>query len=158
MENKHIHWKALIINILISMGVGALASFFTKNNTDVYSTLIQPLLAPPAVVFPIVWTILFLLMGISAYLVFVSPKPLKKPALVIYGMQLAVNFFWLIFFFNLQLYLFSFIWLMLLWVLVIIMLILFASVRKSAACLQIPYFLWITFAAYLNLGIYLLNR
>ena len=105
----------------------------------------------------VVWTILFTLMGISAYLVSASDSKDKTPALRIYGIQLAVNFFWSILFFCLQAYWFAFVWLILLWVLILAMIVSFAKVSFPAAMLQIPYLLWVTFAGYLSLAVALLN-
>jgi len=150
--------KALVISILISLGVGGLSGFLTRNSMDVYKDLIKPELSPPGWVFPIVWTILFILMGISAYLVYRSDSPYRNSSLKIYALQLVVNFFWTIIFFNLQMYLLAFLWLLLLWVLILLMIVSFHKVNKTAAYLMIPYLLWVTFAGYLNLSIYLLNR
>lgn len=150
--------KALVISILIPVCVGAAAAFLTRNSMDVYEKLVQPPLSPPSWVFPAVWTILYVLMGVSAYLIYRSDSPEKKSALKIYAAQLAVNFFWTIIFFNLEMYLLSFIWLLLLLVLIIRMIAGFSGISKTAAYLQIPYLLWVSFAGYLNLGIYLLNR
>ncbi|WMJ21925.1 TspO/MBR family protein [Paludicola sp. MB14-C6] len=152
-----IQFKPLIISILIPLAVGGLSGFLTKNSMELFKNLNQPPLAPPPILFPIVWTILFILMGISAYLVWVSDSPYKKPALLLYGVQLFFNFMWSIIFFNWEMRLFAFIWLMILWLLIIIMIALFYKVDKRAAYLQIPYLLWVTFAAYLNFAIYILN-
>jgi tryptophan-rich sensory protein len=150
--------KALVICILIPLSVGALSALLTNNSMNTYEKLIQPPLSPPGWLFPIVWTILFILMGISSYLIYVSDSPYKKSALRIYAIQLAVNFFWTLIFFNMERYLFAFIWLLLLIVLIVIMIMSFSRINKTAAYLQIPYLLWVSFAGYLNLGIYLLNR
>lgn len=152
-----IQFKPLIISILISLAVGGLSGFLTMGSMEQYKQLTQPPLAPPSIVFPIVWTILFILMGVSAYLVYVSNSPYKKPALTVYAIQLFFNFMWSIFFFNLEMRLFAFFWLLALWVLIVIMILLFYKVDKRAAYLQIPYLLWVSFAAYLNFAIYLLN-
>lgn len=149
---------ALIVSILISVGVGAAAALLSRNSMDVYQNLVQPPLSPPGWLFPVVWTILYILMGISAYLIYVSDSPYKNSALKIYAAQLAVNFLWTIIFFNLEMYLFAFLWLLLLLVLIILMIRSFAKISKTAAYLQLPYLLWVIFAGYLNLGIYLLNR
>ena len=154
MKNK----KALIISILISVGVGALSALLTRNSMDVYEKVIQPPLSPPSWIFPVVWTILFVLMGISAYLIYRSDSLYRNSALRIYAIQLVVNFFWSIIFFNLEMYLLSFLWLLLLLLLIILMIMSFFKINKTAAYLQIPYLLWVTFAGYLNLGIYLLNK
>jgi len=153
-----IKWKPLIISLVLSLGVGALSGFLTSGSMDVYKSLTQPPLSPPAIVFPIVWTILFLLMGISAYLIYNENAYDSGKALILYGVQLLVNFLWPIFFFNMQLYWFSFLWILFLWVLIILMIKEFYKINKTAAYLQIPYLLWVTFAAYLNLAIALLNK
>ena len=154
-------WKPYIISVAIALGVGALAAFFTRNSMDIYGSLNQPPLSPPSWLFPVVWTILYTLMGISAAMVYVKGEekgidttlPLK-----IYAVQLAANFLWSIVFFNLRWFLFAYIWLMLLWVLIIVMIVQFRRISRPAAYLQIPYLLWVTFASYLNLMIYILNR
>lgn len=154
MKNK----KALIVSILISVGVGALAAFFTRNSMEVYENLIQPPLSPPSWVFPVVWTILYILMGISAYLIYRSDSFYRNSVLRIYAAQLIVNFFWTIIFFNLEMYFFAFLWLLLLLGLIILMIYSFSKINKTAAYLQIPYLLWVIFAGYLNFGIYWLNK
>lgn len=155
-----IRFKPLIISLLISLGVGALSGFLTKGSMKIYQSLIQPPLAPPPWVFPVVWTVLYILMGISAYLVFMShaPEAQKATALTIYALQLAVNFIWPILFFNLGWILFAFFWLLLLIVLIVWMIVLFRRVSPLAAYLQVPYLVWTIFAGYLNWGVYLLNR
>jgi len=152
--------KALIISLLISLGVGALSGFLTKDSMKTFESLVKPALSPPGFVFPIVWTILFILMGVSAYLVWTSdaPRIQKQRALAVYGVQLAINFLWSIIFFNLDAYLFAFVWLLLLWLMIILMIYLFGKISRTAAYLQIPYLLWVSFAGYLNLAIYLLNK
>ena len=120
--------------------------------------VLKPPLSPPGMVFPIVWSILFALMGIGAARVATSPKRKSDDiALNLFIIQLIVNFFWSFFFFNAQAFGFAAIWLILLWVLVLLMIIAFWKVDRLAAWLQIPYLIWLTFAAYLNLGVYLLN-
>ena len=151
-------WLPYIISIAIALGVGGLGAVLTMNSMDIYSTLNQPALSPPGFLFPIVWTILYTLMGISAAIIYKSDDPERTQALKIYAFQLIVNFLWTIIFFNLRQFLFSFIWLVLLDVLVVIMISKFHKISPLAAWLQIPYLLWILFATYLNLGIYLLNR
>lgn len=154
---KKIDWKALIISLLISFGVAGLSAFLTMKNMDIYKQLVQPPLAPPGFLFPIVWTILFALMGISAYMVYKSGGEKVGSALAVYGLQLVFNFFWTIIFFNVRNYLFAFIWLIALLILIATMIIKFYDINKTAGLLQIPYFLWVMFAGYLNLAIYLLN-
>ncbi len=150
--------KPLIISLLISLGTGALSSSFTMNSMGAYSELNKPLLSPPGYVFPIVWTILFTLMGISSYMIYESNSSDKNMALKIYATQLVFNFLWSIVFFNLQAPLLAFIVLLVLWVLIIAMIRSFYNINQTAAYLQIPYLLWVTFAGYLNFAIYLLNR
>ena len=151
-------WLPYIISIAIALGVGGLGAVLTMNSMDIYATLNQPALSPPGFLFPIVWTILYTLMGISAAIIYKSDDPGRAQALKIYAFQLIVNFLWTIIFFNLRQFLFAFIWLVLLDVLVVIMISKFHKISPLAAWLQVPYLLWILFATYLNLGIYLLNR
>lgn len=149
--------KNYTVGILIPLLVGGLAAILTMDGMDKYQNLNQPMFAPPTIVFPIAWAILYILMGIGSVLIYREKGENTKKALTVYGIQLAVNFFWSIFFFNMNLFLFSFIWLVLLWLLVLIMIILFAKIKPAAAYLQFPYLLWLTFAAYLNFSVYMLN-
>ena len=124
-----------------------------------YESLIKPSLSPPGWVFPIVWTILYILMGVSAYLVWTSEKSGKRNiALGAYAVQLALNFIWTIVFFGFDAYLAAFAILVMLWLAILFMILAFYGVNKAAAYLQIPYLLWVTFAGYLNLAIWLLNK
>ena len=156
-------WKKIkpyVISVAIALAVGGLSALLTKNNMSVYNNIERPALAPPMVVFPIVWSILFILMGISSAMVWVNRE--KDPdtafaALRVYGMQLIINFFWSIIFFNMQAYLFAFIWLVLLWIFILVMIAQFRKISPLAAYLQLPYLLWVTFAGYLTLMIYQLN-
>ena len=157
-SEKEINWKTLIISILISLGVGTLAGLLNKEAFEAYSVFIKPPLAPPSIVFPIVWTILYFLMGISAYKIFESEDVNRKNALIIYGIQLFVNFAWPFIFFNKQDFLFAFIWLLLLVAAVASMIYVFYKIDKKAGLLQIPYLIWLLFAAYLNYGVYILNK
>ena len=121
-------------------------------------TVRQPPLSPPAIVFPIVWTILYALMGIGAARISVAPDSQnRRRGLNLFIIQLIVNFFWSLIFFNAQAYGFAFLWLLLLWFLVLWMAVSFYRVDPAAALLQIPYLLWLTFAAYLNYGVWMLN-
>ena len=150
--------KPLIISLIISLGVGGLSGFLTRNNTNNMENLKKPALTPPSWLFPIVWTILFILMGISAYLVYMSDSNFKKPALVFYALQLAANFIWPIIFFNFSAYFLAFIWIIIIWLLILAMVKLFCNCSKTAGLLQLPYLLWVTFAGYLNYSIWILNR
>ncbi len=155
----HIYWKPLIISLLISLGTGGLSALLTSGSMNEYQNLNQPPLAPPGSIFPIVWTILFFLMGISCYGIWTAAHTeKKKQALWIYGIQLFMNFCWSIFFFLLEWRLFAFIWLIGLWIMILAMIITFKRIRPWAGWLQVPYLLWVTFAGYLNLAVYLLNR
>ena len=151
-----IQWKNLITCIAIPLAVGSLSALLTRNSMETFNAITKPGLAPPSWLFPVVWTILYVLMGIASYLVLTSGKPNEK-ALTTYGIQLIFNFFWSLIFFNLELYLFAFVWLVLLWLLILKTTLLFYQISKPAGYLMVPYLLWVTFAGYLNLSIYLLN-
>lgn len=151
-----IQWKKLFVCIAIPLVVGGLSAALTKDSMELYETVQKPALTPPGWIFPVVWTILFVLMGIASYLILTTEKS-KDTALRIYGLQLAVNFFWSILFFNLQQYQLSFFWLLLLWLLVFITTVLFYQISKPAGYLMLPYLFWVTFAGYLNLSISLLT-
>ena len=155
---KNLNVKQLAVSLLISLGVGILAGILTSDSFGIYNGLIKPPLSPPAWLFPVVWTVLYILMGISAYMVYQSNDDFKYVALAIYAIQLVFNFLWSIIYFNLGNPLFAFVWLVMLWVLIVAMIISFAKVNKISALLQIPYLLWVTFAGYLNLTLYLLNN
>ena len=148
--------KDLIISIAIPLITGGLSAIISRSGMQDFSSVAQPPLSPPAILFPIVWTVLYILMGIASYMVSLSDKDTGN-ALKLYGIQLGVNFFWSIFFFVLGLYWFSFLWLVLLWVLIVLTIISFHKISNTAAYLMIPYLLWVSFAGYLNLGIALLN-
>lgn len=152
-------YKPYIFWVLLAEGVGILAGLLTRNAMMIYASGIQkPPLSPPAILFPIVWTILYALMGIGAARIATSPdRPEGDNSLNLFIIQLIVNFFWSFFFFNAQAFGFAFIWLIVLWLLVLAMILSFRKVDKLAALLQIPYLIWLTFAAYLNLAVYLLN-
>lgn len=153
-------WKSYVFWILLAEAVGALSGWLSREGSEVFSqTVIQPPLSPPAILFPIVWTILYALMGIGAAQVSLTPSsPERSRSLNLVLIQLVVNFFWSLIFFNAQAYGFAFLWLLLLWVLVLLMILAFRKVDPLAALLQIPYLLWLTFAAYLSFGVWYLNR
>lgn len=158
MKEK-INWKALIVALLIPLAAGGLSALLTKDNMLIFEYVKKPPLSPPGWIFPVVWTVLYILMGIASYLVYVSAAsgPRKERALTVYAAQLVLNFFWTIIFFNLELFLAAFIWLVLLWLALFICMVLFAYISRRAVWLLVPYLLWVSFAGYLNLGIYLLN-
>lgn len=149
----------LIKNIAVPLLAGGVAGLLTRDAMSTYQNVNQPPLAPPAWLFPVVWTILYTLMGISAWLIKNTrvSKEKKQEALSVYYYQLVVNFLWPVFFFNFQWFLFSFFWLVLLWILVFVMIRRFYEISKPASFLNIPYLLWLTFAAYLNLAVWWLN-
>ena len=155
-----INLKQLLLNLVIPLAVGGLSAFLTMGNMDILEELNTPMLTPPKIVFPIVWTILFLLMGISSYLVSQSNvlDADKTSALMVYGLQLVVNFIWPLLFFNGQKFFGAFICLIVLLALVIVMTVKFYKINKPAGLLQIPYIIWLLFAAYLNLSVYLMNK
>ncbi len=157
--SKKINWPALIVSILIPLGVGAVSAVLSGGGMMTFQQIDKPPLSPPGWLFPVVWTVLYTLMGIASYLVYTSDASdsQKSRALTVYGVQLGVNFFWSIIFFNFQAFLFAFYWLVLLWVLIIATIYTFGKISKPAAWLLVPYLLWVTFAGYLNYGIYLLN-
>ncbi|WP_313073708.1 TspO/MBR family protein [Lacrimispora sp.] len=149
--------RKLIIFILIPLAVGLVSGILTKNSMTMYNTLNQPALSPPGWVFPVVWTILYILMGVSSYLIATSPSQKKQEALLLYAIQLFLNFIWSPIFFGLGNYFLAFLVLVLLWYVIVKMIRAFFRIDPTAALLQIPYLLWITFAGYLNLAIIFLN-
>lgn len=150
-----INYKLLIFNIILPLIIGGIGTLL--GNPSSYSIINKPSFSPPAILFPIVWTILYILMGISAYMISVSDDSDKKKAYIIYLIQLVVNGLWSLFFFRFKWYLFSFFWILLLISLVIIMIDRFYKINKVSGYLQLPYLAWLIFASILNLSIYLLN-
>ena len=149
MKKRYLFWIAL------AEGVGALAGWLTRDGVASFGDVFtQPALTPPSWVFPVVWGILYTLMGISAARIAATEK---QQGLNLYILQLAVNFFWPLLFFNAHAFGFAAIWLGLLWVLVLLMILRFRKADPLAAILQIPYLLWLTFALYLNLAVWRLN-
>ena len=157
-SEKSIRWKPLILFFALSLLAWLVAAYFSRTAGMVYRTLIQPPFAPPGWSFRVVWPILYILLAISAYLVFVSDSKYRKPALILYGVQLFMNAIWPLWFFRLQLYFVAVVWIASLWFVIEGMIFLFFLCRKSAGFLQIPYFLWGSLAGYLTLGVWLLNR
>ncbi len=151
-----IDYKKLLISIFIPLALGGIVGFLTSGS-NTYQNINQPSFAPPAILFPIVWTILYTLMGISYYLIATSNKENEK-AKRTYIIQLAINLIWPILFFTFEAYFLSFIWILLLIYFIIQMILEFYPINKAAAYLQIPYLLWTSFAGILNLWIYFLNR
>lgn len=152
MSKFKIYLKAILIPVI----VGAIVGFITSRFID-YNSLVQPPLAPPGILFPIVWSVLYVLMGVS-YGILESNSLVDSDINFIYYLQLFVNALWSIFFFVLKWRFFAFLWILLLLILVVIMIIRFYRKNKIAGLLQIPYLLWVAFATYLNFAIWLLNK
>ena len=162
--NKKINVIKLIVAIAIPLAVGMLSSFITKDAMMSFNAMKKPPLAPPGILFPIAWTILYILMGISSYIIYAydaqndtSSLNLKNKCLSLYAIQLIFNFFWSIIFFKFKLYIFAFAWLVILWILVFKLMKVSKKISKVASYLLIPYLIWMAFAAYLNIGIIILN-
>ncbi len=144
-------YKRIIYSLLPIIG-GGIVGLIISSYMD-YQDLIKPPLSPPGFIFPIVWTILYLLMGISYYISNSDDKELDQ----IYLLQLLVNFLWPIIFFVLKMYFSAFLWIILLLILVVVMIKEFLRIKKLSGYLQIPYLLWLLFATYLNIGVFILN-
>ncbi len=147
----------LILSILFPLLTGGLSALISKKGIQAFSLVNKPPLTPPSFVFPIVWTILYALMGISFYIALSSPKGDKKNAVKVYLLQLFFNFFWTPLFFNAKLYFIAFVWLICLIAAILAMIFEFNKLSSKAAKLQIPYLIWCCFAAYLNFGVFLAN-
>lgn len=141
--------------IFLPIIIGTIVGIITSNSID-YSNLTKPPFAPSGIVFPIAWTIIYLLMGISYFLFKNNTYDNQKESLVYY-LQLFVNALWSIIFFNLEWRFFAIIWIFILDILVILIVYLFYKKYKISAYLNIPYILWLIFATYLTIGIYILN-
>lgn len=154
-----IRWKTLIVSIIIPLLTGGIASLISKDAMKSFENLNQPPLSPPSWLFPVAWTILYILMGIASYKVFTAEGDMteRKNALIFYGIQLFFNFAWTIIFFNFGQYLFAFVWLVVLWAFILITMLKFYKIDKIAGFLILPYLLWVSFAGYLNFGVFLLN-
>lgn len=153
--------KSFIISIVISLSTGIISALLTRKNMNIYEEVITPPLSPPSFLFPVVWTVLYILMGISAAMIHtdnIASKRQNDRALYIYAASLFVNFLWSILFFNMRAFLFSFLWLLLLLYLIVSTILQYRKINQTAAYLQIPYAVWVTFAGYLNFGIWFLNR
>ena len=157
---KKVNFKTYAFWVLLAEAVGALSGWLSRTGMKAYeSSIVQPPLSPPSWLFPVVWAILYALMGIGAARVYKAPRgPDRSKSLNLYIIQLVVNFFWSLIFFNAQAFGFALLWLVLLWTLVLWMIVEFRQVDKLAGNIQIPYLIWLTFAAYLNLGVWFLNK
>lgn len=155
---KKINWFQLLVIVLITELIGVLSNLFSSNTVQIYTSLVKPLLSPPGWLFGVIWPILYLLMGIAAYMIYRSPETLdRKKAITLYWVQLFVNFLWPIVFFRLGWYWISVLVILILDVLVFMTTIKFYKINIAAGYLLIPYLLWIIFATYLNIGIAILN-
>lgn len=154
-----IHAKALVLSLLSPLAVGGLSALLTRDSMTQFEQLNKPPYSPPGWLFPVVWSVLFLLMGLACYLAFLAEEPRRPshPALILYSIQLLFTFLWTIFFFRAQLYIFSLFWLIALWLLIAATAFLFRRLRSAAALLMTPCLLWVAFAGYLNYGVYRLN-
>lgn len=153
----NIKWKSLIINIAIPLAIGGLSSLLTMNSMEKYKSLNIPPLSPPGWLFPIVWTILFILMGIASYIIYESTSKYKTSALIAYSVQLLLNLSWSIVFFNSNMYWTSVAIIIALIIMIIITTIFFRLIDKRASLLLMPYIIWVLFATYLDISIALLN-
>ena len=151
-------YKPLVVSLVISLGVGGLSALLTRDAMRLYDMTAQPPLSPPDWVFSVVWPILFVLMGIAAYLVWDTDSPDRGSALGLYAAQLFFNFCWSLIFFNARRFGFALLWLILLWVLILLTTLRFYRIRSTAGKLMLPYLIWVAFAIYLNAGVWLLNR
>ena len=152
MNKIWVYIKSILIPVIVGGVVGLLISQFMD-----YEMLKKPPFAPAGFIFPIVWNILYILMGVS-YGILKTNNKVDDEINLIYYLQLGVNALWSIFFFIFKWRLFSFIWIIFLAILVFIMIIKFYNKNKVTGLLQIPYLVWVLFASYLNLGFYILNR
>lgn len=152
-------WKVYAFWILLAEAVGALAGWLTRDGVRIFTeTIEQPPLSPPPIVFPIVWAILYALMGIGAARVSRTELSRERSCgLRLFGLQLGMNFLWSLLFFNAQAFGFAFLWLILLWAAILWMGLVFYKSDPAAAWLQLPYLLWVSFALYLNFGVWRLN-
>lgn len=159
MYMKKTTWKQYAFWIGLAEGVGLLSGWLSREGMQLYAqSVTKPPLSPPGWVFGVVWTILYALMGISAARIYAAPSSqARNRGLNLFIAQLTVNFFWSPIFFNTRAYGFALVWLLLLWVLVLLMIQTFRKTDRTAAALQLPYLLWLTFAAYLNWGVWQLN-
>ena len=156
---KQKKWKVYAFWIGLSLSIGALSGLLSRPGMEGFQeTVNQPPLSPPAILFPIVWTLLYGLMGFSVAKVrLAAPSELRSRGVNLFIAQLIVNFFWSLIFFDARSFALAFLWLLLLWGLVFWMIITFRKVDAKAALLQVPYLLWLTFAAYLSGGVWVLN-
>ena len=160
---KKLNVVKMIVCMAVPLIVGIVSSLLTGNAMSQFGALNQPPLSPPAILFPIAWTILYLLMGLASYYILEAEadtpelKSIKRQTFLYYALQLAFNFAWCILFFKLGAYFVAFIWLIIMWVLILLTMIKAFKISKLATILLIPYIIWCTFAGYLNIMIAILN-
>lgn len=149
----------LIPALLLPMAVGMASAALSRNGIQLYKTMAKPFLAPPAVVFPVAWSVLYLMMGTASFFMFTTKTAggNKSTAVILYLVQLAMNFFWTIIFFNLRMYTAAFVWLLIMYIIIIACTTLFFLIRPLAGWLMVPYNIWMAFAAYLNLSIVIMK-
>jgi translocator protein len=158
---KKISWLKLFISIIVCLGTGFIGSIFTTPSILTwYSRINKPAFNPPNWIFAPVWTILFIMMGVSLYLIWNKglKKKESKEALIIFILQLAINVLWSILFFGLHSPLYAYFDIVILWLLIILTIFRFKKISLTAAWLLIPYLFWVSFASVLNLSVYFLNR
>lgn len=159
-ESKHrIRIPALLISLAIPLLVGGFSAYLTSTDMKAYETLEKPLLAPPGWLFPIAWTILYILLGVASYLIYTAEcePERKRTALLFYAAQLGMNLFWSTLFFTYANYLVALIWLIAMWGLIIVCVIKFFKISRTAGIMMCVLLAWTTFAAYLNLACYLMS-
>lgn len=153
-----IHLKKLLISLGVTLGTGLLAALIIGGQTESYGAVLKPPLSPPAILFPIAWTILYICMGVALYFIQKQPEnPQRTSAIRMFAAQLIANFCWPIVFFSFRAYGFAAVWLAVLIILVAWTTVLFYRQKKVAGYLMIPYLAWCCFALYLNIGVWLLN-
>ena len=159
MKHK-IRYGPLAAALAIPLAVGGFSAFLTRDGMEYFKLVSKPPLSPPPWVFPVVWTILYLMLGAASYLVWVSGVSASRRdrALTVYGLNLALNLLWPIVFFTMRFYFAAFLLLLVLWVMAVTAALLFSCIEEKAGKLLIPYIVWLTFAAYLNVGVWVLNR
>lgn len=155
MEKREFKLLQFFGFVALPLVLGIIVGLLTMNSMNIYDTIVKPPFAPPGILFPIVWGILYPLMGVSLYLVYLSNG--SKKSYYLFGIQLAFNLIWPFLFFTLEAFTLAFFWIIALWILIILMIVSFYKDSKLAAYLQIPYLLWVTFAAVLNIWIAINN-
>ncbi len=155
---KKSKWWTYGVFILVTQAVGGLSGFLTQDGMKEIQNFPQSALTPPAIVFPVVWVVLYTLMAVGAARVWLTPAGEERTrGLWLFVFQLIFNFFWSLIYFNMQKFGFALLWLMALWALILLMTLSFRRVDKTAAWLQLPYLLWVAFAGYLNWVMWELN-